>query len=154
MPAAASSDEEARARLERFGANELLSEPGIPGWRRFLAQFEDVLVILLLVATAISAVLWLYERDTALPFEAIAISAIVLLNAVIGYVQEARAETAIAALRQMSAERAHVIRDGDLRTTSRLRVGARRHPESKRATSFLPTPVSSSCPACRRPRRR
>ena len=74
-----------------------------------------MLVILLLVASAISSALWLYERDTALPFETIAISAIVLLNAVIGYVQEARAETAIGALRQMSAERAHAIRDGDLR---------------------------------------
>ena len=108
--------DEARARLERHGTNELASAPSVRRWRRFLAQFKDVLVILLLVATAISAVLWLYERDTALPFEAIAISAIVLLNAVIGYVQEARAETAIAALRQMSAERAHAIRDGDLRT--------------------------------------
>jgi Ca2+-transporting ATPase len=107
---------EARARLDRYGANELASPSPVRRWRRFLAQFEDVLVILLLVASAISAALWLYERDTALPFEAIAISAIVLLNAVIGYVQEARAETAIAALRQMSAERAHAIRDGDLRT--------------------------------------
>jgi len=107
---------EARARLERYGANELASPSPIRRWRRFLAQFEDVLVVLLLVATAISATLWLYERDTALPFEAFAISAIVLLNAVIGYVQEARAETAIAALRQMSAEQAHAIRDGDLRT--------------------------------------
>jgi Ca2+-transporting ATPase len=107
---------EARARLDRYGANELASPSPVRRWRRFLAQFEDVLVILLLVASAISAALWLYERDTALPFEAIAISAIVLLNAVIGYVQEARAETAIAALRQMSAERAHAIRDGNLRT--------------------------------------
>ena len=90
--------EEVRTRLERFGANELLSEPGVPGWRKFLAQFQDVLVILLLVATAISAGLWLYERDAALPYEAIAICAIVLLNAVMGYVQEARAESAVAAL--------------------------------------------------------
>jgi Ca2+-transporting ATPase len=108
--------DDARTRLERFGPNELAQPPAVRRWRRFLAQFEDVLVVLLLVATAISAALWLYERDTALPFEAIAISAIVLLNAVIGYVQEARAETAIAALRQMSAERAHAIRGGDLRT--------------------------------------
>jgi Ca2+-transporting ATPase len=104
--------EEVRTRLERFGANELLSEPGVPGWRKFLAQFQDVLVVLLLVATAISAGLWLYERDSALPYEAIAISAIVLLNAVMGYVQESRAESAIASLRQMAAARAHAVRDG------------------------------------------
>ena len=59
-----------------------------------------MLVILLLVAAAISAGLWLYERDSALPYEAIAIFAIVLLNAVMGYVQQARAEQAVAALRR------------------------------------------------------
>jgi Ca2+-transporting ATPase len=71
-----------------------------------------VLVILLLITTAISAGLWLYERDSALPYEAIAIFAVVLLNAVMGYIQESRAEEAIAALREMSAARAHVIRNG------------------------------------------
>jgi len=71
-----------------------------------------VLVILLLIATAISAVLWLYERDAPLPYEAIAISAVVLLNAVMGYLQEQRAESAIAALQQMAAAHAHVVRDG------------------------------------------
>jgi Ca2+-transporting ATPase len=80
--------------------------------RKFLAQFQDVLVILLLVATVISAVLWLYERESSLPYEAMAILAVVLLNAVMGYVQEARAEEAVAALRQMSAAHASVIRDG------------------------------------------
>ena len=81
-------------------------------WKKFLAQFKDLLVILLLIATAISAALWLYERDSPLPYEAIAISAVVLLNAVMGYLQEQRAESAIAALQQMAAARAHVVRDG------------------------------------------
>lgn len=106
------SDREARLRLERYGPNQLTAEPPIPGWRKFLAQFQDLLVILLLIATAISAVLWLYERDAALPYEAIAISAVVLLNAALGFIQEARAESAVAALRQMAAAHAHVIRDG------------------------------------------
>src|SRR5512143_4296791 len=64
---------EARARLARHGPNELSAEKPVPAWRKFLAQFHDVLVILLLVATAISTVLWLIERDTALPYEALAI---------------------------------------------------------------------------------
>jgi len=109
------SARQARERLLRYGSNALAAEPPAPGWRRFLAQFQDALVILLLVATAISAALWLYERDSPLPYEAIAISLVVLLNAVMGYVQASRAESAIAALRQMSAARARVVRDEDSR---------------------------------------
>ena len=107
--------EEARLRLERFGPNELASEQPPPAWRRFLAQFQDVLVILLLIATVISAALWAIERDAPLPYEAIAIFAVVLLNATMGYVQESRAEAAVAALRAMSAADATVIRDGERR---------------------------------------
>ncbi|HME93417.1 MAG TPA: cation-transporting P-type ATPase, partial [Methylomirabilota bacterium] len=75
------SEGEVRARLERYGRNELTTEKPVPAWKRFLAQFRDVLVVLLLVATAISAGLWVYERDSALPYEAMAIFAVVLLNA-------------------------------------------------------------------------
>jgi Ca2+-transporting ATPase len=106
------SVEDARARLEQHGKNELRAERPVPGWRRFLAQFRDALVILLLVATAVSAGLWLYERESALPYEALVIFAVVLLNAVMGYAQESRAEQAVAALRKMSAAHANVIRDG------------------------------------------
>jgi Ca2+-transporting ATPase len=106
------SEREARARLESFGKNELTAEEPVPAWKKFLAQFQDVLVILLLIATLISAGLWLYERESALPYEAIAIFAVVLLNAVMGYIQASRAEEAVAALRQMSAAHANVMRDG------------------------------------------
>ncbi len=102
------SETEAQARLERHGRNELTAEEPVPAWRKFLAQFKDVLVILLLIATAISAVLWLIERESALPYEAIAIFAVVLLNAIMGYIQESRAESAVAALRQMAAAQANV----------------------------------------------
>ncbi|HEX6439070.1 MAG TPA: cation-translocating P-type ATPase [Candidatus Binatia bacterium] len=104
---------EARTRLAKSGRNELTAEKPVPGWKKFLAQFQDVLVILLLLATLISAGLWLLERDTALPYEALAILAVVLLNAVMGYFQQARAEQAVAALRNMSAAHANVIRDGE-----------------------------------------
>ena len=96
------SGEEARARLEQYGRNELTAEAPPPSWRRFLAQFQDVLVLLLLAATAVSAALWAFERDAALPYEAIAILGVVLLNATMGYVQEARAEAVVTALRAMS----------------------------------------------------
>jgi Ca2+-transporting ATPase len=110
------SESEARRRLERYGRNELTAAAPVPAWRRFLAQFQDTLVILLLVATAISFGLWAYERDTSLPYESIAILAVVLLNAAMGYIQESRAEAAVAALRAMSADEASVIRDGERRT--------------------------------------
>jgi Ca2+-transporting ATPase len=112
------SQREARVRLDRHGRNELMTEKPIPAWKKFVAQFRDVLVVLLLIATAISAGLWLYERDSALPYEAMAIFAVVLLNAIMGYVQQSRAEQAVAALRQMSAANAHVIRDGARQTVA------------------------------------
>ncbi|MFN8511159.1 MAG: cation-translocating P-type ATPase [Thermomicrobiales bacterium] len=106
---------EAQARLGRYGPNELAAVPPAPAWRRFLAQFQDMLVALLLLATAISIGLWVYERDTPLPYEGLAILAIVLINGVLGFVQEARAEQSLAALRAMTVTQAGVVRDGELR---------------------------------------
>lgn len=106
-------EDQARDRLARDGPNELTTRPPIAPWQRILEQFRDTLVILLLVATSISTALWIYERETALPYEALAIFAIVLVNAVMGYLQESRAETAVAALRATSAAAATVIRNGD-----------------------------------------
>ena len=109
------SDTEARARLEKFGRNELKTQKPVPAWRKFVAQFTDVLVMLLIVAAAISAAIWWYEQDSALPYEALAIFAIVLLNAIMGFVQESRAEASLAKLRAMSAAEATVRRDGERR---------------------------------------
>ena len=109
------SAREAEARLQRFGTNELARKKPVPGWRKFLQQFANVLIILLLVAGAVSTVLWLYQDASSLPYEALAIFAIVLLNATMGYVQQARAEEALAALRRMTADEAAVVRDGTTR---------------------------------------
>src|SRR6185503_9011741 len=72
--------EEARRRLVQYGPNELQAEISIPAWRKFLAQFQDVLILLLLIAAAISLIVWLYERDEPLPYEALVIFTIVLFN--------------------------------------------------------------------------
>jgi Ca2+-transporting ATPase len=106
---------EAQARLGQVGPNELEAEPGVPAWRRFVAQFRDTLVVVLLLATAISIGLWAYARDTPLPYEGLVILAIVLLNGLLGYAQESGAERALAALRAMTVARASVIRDGERR---------------------------------------
>jgi Ca2+-transporting ATPase len=110
------TQEEAEARLKEHGKNELEGEKPRPQWLKFLLQFKDLLVILLLVATGISFGLWLHERESALPYEALAIFSIVLLNAVMGYLQEARAEKAIGALKRLSASHASVVRDGERRS--------------------------------------
>ncbi|MET0391220.1 MAG: cation-translocating P-type ATPase [Polyangiales bacterium] len=116
------SEHEAEARLTRYGHNELTAEPGLPAWRRFLAQFQDVLVILLLIATAISTVLWFEERETPLPYEALAILAVVLFNAIMGFLQESRAESAVASLKQLTAAHAQVVRDGERHSIEASRV--------------------------------
>jgi P-type Ca2+ transporter type 2C len=118
------TEADACSRLQRDGRNELTTEKPVPVWKKFLAQFANVLVILLLIATAISAGLWLIERDEPLPYEAIAIFAVVLLNAVMGYIQESRAESAVAALRKMSAAQANVVRDGERRSIPAAKVVA------------------------------
>jgi Ca2+-transporting ATPase len=108
--------DEARRRIARYGRNELTPAKPVPGWKRFLAQFRDVLVVLLLVAALISAVLWWIERESSWPHEAIVILAVVLLNALMGYIQQSRAEQAVAALHRMSAGQARVVRDGARRS--------------------------------------
>jgi Ca2+-transporting ATPase len=116
------SRDEAQRRLEQYGPNELKSAPETPWWRRLAEQFENFLVIILLVATVISVLEWLLQdpRESALPYEAIVILAIVLLNALLGYFQEARAERSVRALMALAAPESTVIRDGE-----RQRIPAR-----------------------------
>ncbi len=99
-------------RRAQSGWNELAAEPGVPLWRRMAAQFGDALVLLLLAASAVSAVVWAVEREAAWPYESIVILSIVVLNAALGLVQEGKAEQAMAALRAMTAPEVTVIRDG------------------------------------------
>ena len=67
----------AKERLAQVGPNELSAEKPVPAWRKFLGQFTDALVVLLIIAAAISAALWFYEQESALPYEAIAILGVV-----------------------------------------------------------------------------
>ena len=106
---------DAQRRLEQYGPNRLKSAPDIPWWKRLLEQFENFLVIILLVAIVISVVEWLLQdpRETDLPYEAIVIMAIVILNALLGFIQEARAEKSVRALMALATPEATVIRDGE-----------------------------------------
>jgi P-type Ca2+ transporter type 2C len=108
---------EASARLERCGANELQSAEPIPAWRRALAELRSPLIYLLLAAVVVSLGAWTAEGADGVPWDAVVILAILLLNGVLGYVQEARAEEAVAALQRMSAPTAAVRRDGRTQRT-------------------------------------
>ena len=103
---------EAARRLAAHGPNEIRGEPPTPTWRRLLDQLRDPLVVLLLVAVAVSLVAWWAEGAVGVPFDAVVIAAIVVLNAVLGVVEERRAEDAVAALARISAPTASVVRGG------------------------------------------
>lgn len=108
---------EVQRRLEQYGRNELAAAPPVPAWKKFLEQFQDPLVYLLIAATAISLVAWFVERHTkgggeGLPFDAIVIILILIVNAVLGYMQEAKAQKAVEALASMVSPRANVLREG------------------------------------------
>jgi magnesium-transporting ATPase (P-type) len=107
---------EALRRLRADGPNELRTGAPVPTWRKMLAQFEDPLIYLLLVAVAISLTAWAVEGATGVPIDAVVIVAVVLLNAVLGFSQENKAEQAVAALQSMTAATSTVCRDGELQT--------------------------------------
>ena len=100
------SGDEAVRRLTRFGPNELEAGEGTSPWSLLLDQLKNVLILILLVAVALSAVL---GHAT----EAVVITVIVLFAVLLGFVQEYRAERAIEALREMAAPTATVLRDGE-----------------------------------------
>ncbi len=109
------SSAEAARRLGEVGANELDRGDGTSAWRILAGQLTSPIVLLMLGAALISGIL----REVA---DAIAIAAIVVLNAVVGFLQEYRAERAVLALRSMTAPRARVLRDGRAATVAAREV--------------------------------
>jgi Ca2+-transporting ATPase len=97
--------DDARQRLERFGPNELIEKKPKSLWAMFMDQFKDFMILVLIAAAIVAGAI-------GEPADSIAIAVIVLLNAVLGFVQEYRAEKAIAALKKMAASLATVIREG------------------------------------------
>ncbi len=112
-PSGLTSDEASR-RLERFGPNELIEKARKSLLMMFLDQFKDFMILVLVAAAVVAGMI-------GEPSDSIAIAVIVLLNAVLGFVQEYRAEKAMAALKKMAAPTATVIRDGKPQT-----IGAER----------------------------
>ena len=118
------SSSEARARLEKNGVNELARKKPKSMLQRFFEQFKDAMIIILLIAAVISFVMACIEEHGEF-FEPILILLIVVINAIMGVVQESKAEKALEALQNMSAPKSRVIRDGkeQIIESSQLVVG-------------------------------
>ena len=101
------SEKEAKRRIEVYGKNELEEQAKKSFLAKFIAQFADFLIIILLIAAGVSA--FVGERG-----DAIIILAIVVINAALGIYQEGKAEKSVEALQKLSAPNAKVIRDGNL----------------------------------------
>ena len=106
------SNEEVLLRKEKFGENKLKEKKKKSGTQRFFEQFKDAMIIILIAAAIISFVVACVEGATHEFFEPVLILLIVVINAVMGVVQESKAERALDALKNMSAPHARVIRDG------------------------------------------
>ena len=107
------SSERVSELAAKFGPNKLNEKKKKTNLQRFLEQFKDVMIIILLIAAVISFVIACAEGDPMEFFEPVLILLIVILNAIMGMVQESKAEKALDALKNMSAPHARVLRDGE-----------------------------------------
>src|SRR5216117_3911422 len=105
---------EASERLSRFGPNELVQTARVSPLRILLSQFVDVLVIVLIIAAIISASLGVLQGQNEDLYDAVLIIVIVIMNAILGFVQEYRAERSLEALKSLAAPKAHVLRERGL----------------------------------------
>ena len=103
----------AAERLAKYGPNKLDEEEPTPMWIRFFQQMADPMVIMLIVAAAISAITGFIQGEPDFA-DVIIIMAVVIINSALGVIQEAKSEEALAALQEMSAAQSKVIRDGKL----------------------------------------
>lgn len=107
------SQEQAAEKYALYGENKLREKKKKTNLQRFFAQFKDVMILILLAAAAVSFVVACLEGDAEGFFEPVLILLIVVLNAIMGVVQESRAEKALEALKGLSAPHARVIRGGE-----------------------------------------
>jgi len=106
------SEKEAERRLEEYGKNAIEKDSSINPWKIFIAQFKDFLIIIMILAAAISYAMSFLPGGEDHLIDSILIGIILIANAIIGFVQEYRAEKGILALKKLSAPKAIVLRDG------------------------------------------
>jgi P-type Ca2+ transporter type 2C len=113
------TDRQVIDRQQEFGANELVAAASRQWWQILLDQFTNIMLVMLIFVALISGIFDFMEiqagKTTGLPYkDTIAILSIVILNGILGYVQESRAEQALAALKRMSAPKVRVLRDSKI----------------------------------------
>lgn len=109
------TSQEAADRLAKNGPNSLGEEQKVPLWKRFLAQFADAMVIILIAAAILSAFMAIKNNEGFEGWiDVFVILAIVILNAILGVYQEGKADQALAALKKMSSPQTKVVRDGEV----------------------------------------
>ncbi|HEY9650024.1 MAG TPA: HAD-IC family P-type ATPase, partial [Coleofasciculaceae cyanobacterium] len=113
------TSQEASERLEHYGSNELKETAGRSSWSILIDQFTNIMLLMLIAVAIVSGVLDLLALQQGkmssgeVPFkDTIAILLIVILNGVLGYLQESRAEKALAALKNMASPKVRIMRDG------------------------------------------
>lgn len=106
------NDEQVARLRSRYGENRLREKQKKTNWQRFLDQFRDVMILILIAAAMLSFVIACVEGNPQAFFEPVLILLIVIMNAVMGMLQESKAEKALDALKNMSAPHARVIRNG------------------------------------------
>lgn len=117
---------QAEERLQKNGPNELEAPPSLPMWKRFINQMKDPMIIILLIAALISGITTYYEsvlsQSSAFPTDSMIILIVVIINAVLGVVQESKAEKAIESLQKMSASNSKVLRDGKVMIIPSIKI--------------------------------
>ncbi len=106
---------QANDALRRYGPNALPEQPPESLLHRFLRQFNNPVIYILLFALVFDLGVWWHEHDDALPLESLIILAILLFNSILGVWQESKSESALARLKALAAPRTWVQRDGQLR---------------------------------------
>ena len=105
--------DEVKKRTEKYGKNKLQEKKKKSWAAKFFEQFKDVMIVILIIAAVVSFVIACVEKNPKEFFEPVLILLIVILNAIMGVVQESKAEKALDALNNMSAPHARVVRDGE-----------------------------------------
>lgn len=106
------TSQEVAVRIKRYGTNELIEKVGRSPLQIFIDQFTNIMLLMLIAVAVVSAVLDIQAKD--FPKDAVAISSIVVLNGILGYMQEMNAEKALAALKRLSSPKVRVIRNGEI----------------------------------------